>query len=192
MKDYQKVLLYAYPKLGRVAEDIGQIVRAKALASCFGRDSARVCAEKMIQYNFLRDQLLFLKGEMDALFAELCREERFLLEYKYFRRKQELAQYADLRLQYSERTYYRRQQKLARTVNALFLRKGLSEQWFFEAFSRVPFFMAALEKVRCGGEGQMVDKRVRAGIQCGAACAAKAYLHPSAQDRACRSAQRHK
>lgn len=36
MKDYQKVLLYAYPKLGRIAEDIGQIVRAKACASVMG------------------------------------------------------------------------------------------------------------------------------------------------------------
>lgn len=166
MKDYQKVLLYAYPKLGRVAEDIGQIVLAKARASVMGKETALSCAEKLIGYNFLREQLLFLQGELDGLCAELTREERFLLEYKYFRRRRELAAYADLRLQYSERTYFRRQQRLARTVNALLLRRGLSEEWFFEAFSGVPFFMAALENVRAGGEGRMVDKRTRAGIRC--------------------------
>ena len=61
MKDYQKVLLYAYPKLERMAEDIGQIVLAKARASVMGRETALACAEKLIRYNFLRGQILFLK-----------------------------------------------------------------------------------------------------------------------------------
>ena len=166
MKDYQKVLLYAYPKLGRVAEDIGQIVQAKARASVIGRESALSCAEKLIGYNFLRDQLLFLQGELESMFAKLTREEKFLLEYKYFRRKKELAAYADLQLSCSERTYFRRQQRLARTVNAELIRRGLTEEWFFEAFSGVSFFMSALESVR-RAEGRMVDKRTRAGIPCG-------------------------
>lgn len=166
MKDYQKVLLYAYPKLGRMAEDIGQIVQAKARASVMGREPALSCAEKLIGYNFLREQLLFVQGELDGVLAKLTREERFLLEYKYFRRKRELAAYADLRLSCSERTYFRRQQRLARTVNAEFVRRGLTEEWFFEAFSGVSFFMSALESVR-RAEGGMVDKRTRAGIPCG-------------------------
>ncbi len=166
MKDYQKVLLYAYPKLGRIAEDIGQIVRAKACASVMGRETALACAEKLIGYNFFREQLLFLKDELDGLLANLTREEQFLLEYKYFRRKKELAAFADVRLSCSERTYFRRQQRLARTIHAELLRRGLSEEWFFEAFSGVSFFMSALESVR-GGEGRMVDKRTCAGIPCG-------------------------
>ena len=172
MKDYQKVLLYAYPKLGRVAEDIGQLVQAKARASVIGREPALACAEKLIGYNFLREQLLFVKDELEALLGCLSREERFLLEYKYFRRKRELAAYADLRLSYSERTYFRRQQRLARTVNAELVRRGLTEEWFFEAFSGVPFFMAALEGVREGGEGRMVDKRSHTGMRCRRAGAA--------------------
>ena len=166
MKDYQKVLLYAYPKLGRVAEDIGQIVEAKARASVMGRESALACAEKLIGYNFLRGQLLFLKDALDGLLANLTREERFLLEYKYFRRKKELAAYADLRLSCSERTYFRRQQRLARTVNAELVRRGLTEEWFFEAFSGVSFFMSALDSVR-RAEGRLVDKRTRSGVPCG-------------------------
>lgn len=166
MKDYQKVLLYAYPKLGRMAEDIGQIVRAGAVASCFGKESALACAERLMGYNFLREQLLFLKGELDGICAALDREERFLLEYKYFRRRKELVSYADLRLNCSERTYFRRQQRLSRTVNAEFVRRGLTEAWFFEAFSGVPFFLSALESVR-RSEGEFVDKRTRSGVRCG-------------------------
>ena len=165
MKDYQKVLLYAYPKLGRIAEEIGQIVRAKACASVMGRETALACAENLIGYNFLREQLLFLKDELDGLLANLTREEQFLLEYKYFRRKKELAAFADVRLSCSERTYFRRQQRLARAVNAELVRRGLTEEWFFEAFSGVSFFMSALESVR-RAEGRMVDKRIRAGIPC--------------------------
>ena len=130
MKDYQKVLLYAYPKLERMAEDIGQIVLAKARASVMGRETALACAEKLIRYNFLRGQILFLKDELDGM-----------------------------------RTYFRRQQRLARAVNAELVRRGLTEEWFFEAFSGVSFFMSALESVR-RAEGRMVDKRIRAGIPC--------------------------
>lgn len=166
MKDYQKVLLYAYPKLGRMAEDIGQIVQAKARASVMGRETALACAEKLIRYNFLCGQLLFLKGEIEGMLSVFSREERFLLEYKYFRRKKELATYSDLQLACSERTYFRRQQRLARAVNAELVRRGLNEEWFFEAFSGVSFFMSALESVR-KGEGHMVDKRTRSGVPCG-------------------------
>ena len=165
MKDYQKVLLYAYPKLERMAEDIGQIVLAKARASVMGRETALACAEKLIRYNFLRGQILFLKDELDGMLSCFSREERFLLEYKYFRRKRELIAYADLRLSCSERTYFRRQQRLARAVNAELVRRGLTEEWFFEAFSGVSLFMSALESVR-RAEGRMVDKRIRAGIPC--------------------------
>ena len=144
MKDYQKVLLYAYPKLERMAEDIGQIVLAKARASVMGRETALACAEKLIRYNFLRGQILFLKDELDGMLSCFSREERFLLEYKYFRRKKELAAFSDVRLSCSERTYFRRQQRLARAVNAELVRRGLTEEWFFEAFSGVSFFMSAL------------------------------------------------
>ena len=65
----------------------------------------------------------------------------------------------------SERTYFRRQNRLADKFNALLLRRGLSEDWFMTTYSGVPYVMAALEKVRAGGEKSFCDKRVRRTVR---------------------------
>lgn len=167
MKDYQKVMLLLYPKLERMATDIGQIVRAKAAASYTGREPAEAVVEKLIEYNYVQGCVAGLKEALDGILRSLDREEAFLLEYKYFRRKKELSgTFADMRFECSERTYFRRQLRLERKLNALFMRDGLTEAWFFETFSRIPYIMAALESVRGGRACGMVDKRVRSGLCC--------------------------
>ena len=165
MKAYQKVMLLLYPKLGGLAEDVRKIINALACA-CGGSEAAEQSVERVIGYLYVRRCFLAMKAELDEVISQLGREERYLLEYKYFRRRKVLAEeFADLRIDCSERTYFRRQQRLARAVNAELVRRGLTEEWFFEAFSGVSFFMSALESVR-RAEGRMVDKRIRAGIPC--------------------------
>lgn len=165
MKAYQKVMLLLYPKLERIAEDIRKIVNA--LACCCGAgEGAEKSVERVLDYIYVRGCFLAMKAEMDEVLAQLCREERYLLEYKYFRRKQKLAgEFADLRMDCSERTYFRRQNRLADKFNALLLRRGLSEDWFMTTYSGVPYVMAALEKVRAGGEKSFCDKRVRRTVR---------------------------
>ena len=167
MKDYQKVLLYAYPKLERMAEDIGQIVLAKARASVMGRETALACAEKLIRYNFLRGQILFLKDELDGMLSCFSREERFLLEYKYFRRKSRLeGEFAGVCVSCSERTYFRRQARLASKLNGLFVRSGLDEGWFMRSLGAFPYIQDALAKLGGCGESAFADKRAKSALAC--------------------------
>ena len=109
MKDYQKILLYLYPKLGGLIRCAEEIVRAKAVAS--GTDvRTEQCIEKIIEYIRFRDELVVLSEKMDKIFATLGTEERYLLEYKYFRRKSRLeGEFAGVCVSCSERTYFRRQ-----------------------------------------------------------------------------------
>ena len=166
VKDYQKVILFLYPKLGRLTEDIGKIAEAKARASYNGRETAEACARKILDYLYVRDCFAVLKADADKIMEQLTREEKYLLEYKYFRRRRVLAgEYADFSVQYCERTYFRRQKRLAGKLNNLFLRAGLSEEWFLRTFAGVPYMMAALESVRSRPE-TMVDKRARAELRC--------------------------
>ena len=142
MKDYQKVILLLYPRMGRLIEDIGQIVEAKARASYNGAECAERCVKKLLDYIYVRDELLFLKQQTDEIVESLGREERYLLEYKYFRR----------------------QQRLAARFNAALVARGLDEAWFLRTFGKVPYIMAALEKVR-GGAGMFLDKRTRGELR---------------------------
>ena len=161
MKDYQEVILFLYPRLERAAEDIAQIVEAGALASVSGKESAERCAGRLLGYLQTRECFLAVRDAVDGMRAQLSEEERFLLEYKYFRRKGVLqGEFRSMDLDCSLRTYYRKQDRLARRMNALFLRAGLTETWFAETLGGLPFFASALRCLRAR-RGALVDKRAR-------------------------------
>ena len=159
MKAYQKVMLLLYPKLERIAEDIRKIVNA--LACCCGAgEGAEKSVERVLDYIYVRGCFLAMKAEMDEVLAQLCREERYLLEYKYFRRRKVLeGEFAGLCCPFAERTYYRRQNALAHKLNGQFMRRGMDEAWFLRTFSDIPFMMNVLRQVRAGG-GELADKAV--------------------------------
>lgn len=160
LKEYQAVLLYVYPKLERLEENIGQLVEAKARASYAGKESTEACAKKMIEYLYVKDCFAWVRASLNEVLASLTKEERYLLEYKYFRRKKMLeGEFAGMCCPFAERTYYRRQRKLADKLNGELIRRGMDEAWFMRTFGEVPYMMAALRSVRAYGSRDMADKR---------------------------------
>ena len=167
VKDYQIVSLLLYPKLERLNEDIGKIVEAKAQASYTGKESAESCVQKILDYLYVRDCFAVLKERLDKILEGLSREEKYLLEYKYFRRTGVLqGEFADMRMDCVQRTYFRRQKRLEGKLGCLFLREGMDENWFAKAFGSVPYVAAALECVREKKVGGFVDKRTKAELRC--------------------------
>ncbi len=165
VKDYQKVLLLVWPKLGKLTENIGQYAQAKAISSFNGKETAESCVQKILDYLYIRDCFTVLKGQMEEILAHLSREEMYLLEYKYFRRKKVLeGEYSDLCCDYCERTYYRRQRRLGEKLNNLFLVHGMDESWFERTYQGVPYMAGLLERVRRAGELSLVDKRLKSDL----------------------------
>ena len=80
MKAYQKVLLLVWPKLGRLTENIGQYAQAKAYASFSGRETAERCAQKILDYLYIRDCFAELQFRMKEILDTLSKEEKYLLE----------------------------------------------------------------------------------------------------------------
>lgn len=177
VKAYQKVLLLVWPKLEKLTQNIGQYAQAKAYASFSGKETAEKCVEKILDYLYIRDCFTVLQAKMEEVLEQLNREEKYLLEYKYFRRKKVLERdFGDISCDYCERTYYRRQKRLGERLNHLFLRSGMDENWFMQTFASVPYMTGLLERVRRSGELSVVDKRTRG------------ELHVS--DAACRQSDR--
>lgn len=164
MKDYQKVMLFLYPRLDRLADSISEIVTARAVASGMDRSDTEAGIRRLIEYLNLRRGLLFLKNEMDGMLAELSEEERYLLEYKYFRRKKVLEkEFSGTVFPHSERTYFRRQKRLSAKLGGMFIRHGLDEK-FFSAFTDFPWMTAALERLKEEGERAFSDKRAHSTL----------------------------
>lgn len=157
---YVKVMLYAYPRLEMLAEASESAATAKALLSfreAFDpwRLAERV-AEEMAQARLLRA----LKEETELLLAGLSEEERYLLEYKYFRRRQVLRErFGGFALDCTERSYFRRQNALLGKLAGRFAAFGWTRAAFFERFGGYAPFMRVYRALLDGREHALVLKR---------------------------------
>ncbi len=162
--DYIKAILYAYPSLGEIAEAVGASAEHKALLSYRSVRPTEEVAEDILREIASRRAILALNDVVESLLSVCTREERYLLEYKYFRRREVLrGQFADYSLHCSERHYFRKQNRLLKKAAGIFLAKGWTQERFLSEtnglFSRV---MAALGE----GEERTVCSSRRSGRPC--------------------------
>ena len=109
---------------------------------------------------------LALKEAADRAVDACTEEERFLLEYKYFRRRKELrGRFSGAEVSCSERNYFRRQAALLRKMVSELGRRGWTERAFLEAFGAFAPFMRAFRALSEGQEGKLVAHRGKRDIR---------------------------
>lgn len=163
--DYVKVILYAYPHLAALAEAVGIGAENKAYLSFRGGESALALAEKIAEELAVKSRLLALLEDAEVAVGACSREERFLLEYKYFRRKRVLREaYAGMTMACSERHYFRRQAALLRKMASQFCLRGWTEAAFLRAFGSFSPFLRALAALSAGREKALVPHRSKREI----------------------------
>lgn len=156
--DHAKAILYVYPMMGALAEAVRTAAENKALLSYRSRSSALHDLEAVAEEIFLGERLDSLKEVLDGIVSRLSEEERFLLEYRYFRRKKILKRYGT-ELCYSERSYFRKQERLLRKISAKLAASGVTREYFLEAFANSGCLMKVYRAVACGGELKICARR---------------------------------
>lgn len=165
MKDYQKVILYIYPKIDRIVKDIEGIIWSQA-CSYYSYESAESVAENIAEYISLKNSLLTLKDGIKDILERFSFEELYLLEYKYFKRKKRLeGEFKDFSLDYNERTYFRKQIKILDKVNSELIREGFTLDWFLENFSNAKFIVNAFDNIK-NNESGLTEKRSKKILVC--------------------------
>ena len=114
--------------------------------------------EAVAEEVFLAERLDSLKEVTEEVLARLSKEELFLLEYRYFRRKKLLAKFGEV-LPCSERNYFRKQEKLLRKIAAQFSLNGVTEEYFLEAFKSSVCLMKVYGAIVKGGELKICARR---------------------------------
>lgn len=164
--EYAKVILYAYPHLEALAEAMGQSAENRALLSFKSAESTLAVAERIAESLAVKRRLLLLKEAADGAVGACTEEERFLLEYKYFRRRRELRErFSGAAVSCSERNYFRRQGALLKKMVSELGRRGWTERAFREAFGAFAPFMRAYRALSEGQEGKLVAHRSQRGIR---------------------------
>ena len=128
--DYVKAVLYTYPALDKIGEAVETAVENKALLSYKNPRSTEEVAGEIAREIAAREAIFELQSLVDQLLKSLTEEENYLLEYKYFRRKQALDAFGGFALDCSERSYFRKQQLLLDKAADYFGKNGWSRERF--------------------------------------------------------------
>lgn len=197
MYEYAKVILYAYPKLEATAEAVEQGARNKAALSYRGREGALTAAEEIAEEFLLSARMRRLAATVRDMLAGFSAEERFLLEYKYFRRKKVLRKWGKAcGLTYSERSYYRKQEELFLRICVYFAACGITEHTFGERYGDFPCFMKCWQALKKGYAPAVTGKRRARGIafqksDCSSVCSVRGFFLPRATKNAIATAAAH-
>ena len=134
LENYIKAVLYAYPLLKTVGEDYAEHIRNKAVLSYNSPRGTERLAEYLAEEILRKNCLLWVREIIDKTLRKLSEEERVLLGMRYFgkRRKIPLMHKGKdgVDKPWSDRKYFRCQQKLGDKVSAMLTREGLNREWF--------------------------------------------------------------
>lgn len=155
---YEKTLLYLYPHMKKMSEALKNVIETQARLSYRTRENAEALVDRLLNYGWQARFLTDTANEIELLLELFSGEERFILEYRYFRRKKALKRYEGERLEMSLRTFYRRQHGVLKKFSSLLLQKGMDEKWFFENFSGMDWAMTVYKKVCAGKDSFILGK----------------------------------
>ena len=132
MENYLKTVLYAYPLLKTVGEDYEQHIRNKAVLSYDGKWDTLRLAEYLAEEILQKNRLEWLKGVVERVLDK--------------RRKGE-----DGFSAWSDRKYFRMQQRTGEKVGAMLKTYGVTKSKFFDEFAS----FSMIQKVHSFVESQI-------------------------------------
>lgn len=156
--DYVKTLLHAYEHLPKITRRIDEIVLKKALSSMTNYSFCEKQCEKIVNLTVQKALMIETKYFLDRAMSRLTREEKEMLDYKYFRRYHKYNLSAK---DFTCRNYFRKQQKLIKTIgdNLTWLNKG--NEWFEKRCMRIPFIRKVYHAVKTHDEAFLLSGMVR-------------------------------
>ena len=158
--EYAKVFLYAYPWLGALSDAMAQSAENKALLSYRSMCSAEEAASGVVREYAMQAAVGEVAAQMERIVQSMDDEEKYLLEYKYFRRAARLAGGRRVTFPY----YFRKQAALAAKVARLLEDFGWTDRRFAAVFGQFSPFMKILRALREGKERMVWEKRKRGGV----------------------------
>ncbi len=168
MKNYVKAALYAYPFLKNVGREYAEHIENKAILSYRSGYTAERLALYLAEEILQKEKLEWLKERIERVLGKLSEVERTLVAIRYFGKerkiKRELAdrkrngeKYANV---WSERKYFRRQNRLSEKVGAMLEGVGVTQEVFEREYAGLDIFKK-IYKFVCEGRDRGISKNER-------------------------------
>lgn len=142
MENYIKTVLYAYPLLKNVEVEYAEHIKNKAILSYDSRWDAEKLTEYLAEEILSKNHLIWLRQLIERVVARLNEVERVLLSIRYFGQTRCAQVFKEQSkeigaLAWSERTYFRKQQRLGEKVAAMLCVDGLTRDVFDRDFAHL-------------------------------------------------------
>lgn len=150
-----KAVLYAYPLLKTVEEDYAEHIRNKALLSYNSRLTTQELAEYLAGEILYKSRLVWLKEVIEQTLARLSETERALLKIRYFGKNRKRCLQGlgkdfpkgENPLEWSERKYFRMQQKVGEKTVAMLKLAGVTRALFDRELAEIDIFRKISEYI---------------------------------------------
>lgn len=143
-ENYVKCLLYTYPNVQELLDQIDVLVEKKAISSM---DNFKPCldqCEEIISLTEQKDTLIEICQNTKKILNEFSSYELDCLDYKYFKQKPK-EYYSDFDSQ--SRQYFRVQNRIITKLERLFEGKGMHDDWFEKNCLKNSFFREMTRRV---------------------------------------------
>lgn len=141
---YAKSVLYAYPHIEQITEQIDELVERKALSSMTDYSPCEEIANKIIEFTEQKQTFIELHVIVSKALRRLTEDELDCLDYKYFKQKPK-EYYKDFDA--SSRAYFRKQVRVAKKFAKLMENRGATDGWFEKYCMCMDFFKEMYKRV---------------------------------------------
>ncbi len=141
---YAKTVLYAYPHVEAIMEQIDELVERKALFSINDYSPCIEIAQKILDFTAQKDVFILIKLFCDKALRKFTDEEKDCFDYKYFKIKPK--DYYE-NFDAESRGYFRRQVVLAKKFADTLEKLGATDRWFEENCLKIDFFKEMYKRV---------------------------------------------
>lgn len=170
LENYTKTVLYAYPLLLTVGKDYEEHIKNKALLSYESAQATENLIEYIAEEILCKEKLEWLKKLIEDVLERLSDVERTLISIRYFGKTGRIKYFLRLREKnsadkqfpkWSEREYFRRQQRLQEKVGAMLKAAGLSEEVYERDFAKLDIFEKVDRFIAAGKDRHITDNERR-------------------------------
>ncbi len=141
---YAKTLLYAYPNISALTEQIDELIEKKALASMTDFSPAEVQCEKIIELTEQKKVLIKVYLEIKKILTKFTGLDMTCIEYKYFKNKPK-EYFKDF--DFTGRAYFRRQNKVIKTFSSYLDKTEITDAFFEDKCLSINFFKELKKRV---------------------------------------------
>ena len=172
MENYVRAALYVYPRMAGLIDGYRQHIENKAVLSHDGKTPAWRLAEYIAGEILDKEKLVDLKKVLDGAIGALSAEEKLLLDVRYFGKMDRVRRafaakragvgesFMDKIPYWSERGYYRKQDRLLRKLRSALAGAGITKEVFLKDYLHLDGIAPVYQYLELGKDvGMMTRER---------------------------------